>query len=61
MNNLEKLLAAIGLLLTGIAAATYVFDGIYQRQKEENAMKYFIESIQEEQTSLQTYESFLEE
>ena len=61
MNDLAKLLAAIGLLLIGIAAAAYVFDSIYQRQKEENALKYFIESMQEEQTSLQTYESFVEE
>lgn len=61
MNSLAKLLAAIGLFLIGIAAVTHVFDGIYQRQKEENAMKYFIESMQEEQTSLQTYESFVEE
>jgi hypothetical protein len=35
VNNLAKLIAAIGLLLIGISAVTYVFNDIAQQKKAE--------------------------
>lgn len=38
MNNLAKLLAAIGLLLIGIAATVYVFNDIAEKRQKEEAL-----------------------